>query len=249
MTLLSQFLFFALALTIMLAISRWIIRRVQIIGLRVTGSGKATILGYYLLMFPGILLHELSHYFMARLMGLKVGKFRMGPKQRRNAIELGSVTIASGGHLRDSLVGLAPFLVGTGVLLVISYLVFDVDALNVAWAAGGWAGVFRQVSRLWTVPDFWLWVYVIFVVSNAMTPSPADREPWLIAGLYLLLALLVVWFLGGVPLIAEAMRDRTFGALQMLTLSFLFTLGVNLAIGAVLWLIDSLLIALTRPHA
>jgi hypothetical protein len=246
MTLLAQFLLFALALTIMLALSRWIITRVQLIGLRMTGSGKATILGYYLLMFPGILIHELSHYFMAKVMGLKVGKFSLGPKQRRNAIELGSVTIASGGYLRDSLVGLAPFLVGTAILLLISYLIFDVSSLNAAWAAQGWAGVFQQVGRFWRVPDFWLWVYAIFVVSNAMTPSPADRQPWLIAGLYLVLALLLVWFLGGIPLIADALRDETFGALQLLTLGFIFTIGVNLFIGTALWLFDSLLVTLTR---
>lgn len=249
MTMLSQFLIFALALAAMLALSRWITRRVQIIGLRVTGSSKATILGYYLLMFPGIVLHELSHYAMARLLGLHVGKFSLGPRQRRNAIELGSVTIARGGYLRDSLVGLAPFLVGTAALLTISFLVFDVNALNAAWAAQGWIGAFQQATRLWNVADFWLWVYFIFVISNAMTPSPSDREPWVVAGLYLLVMLVIVWILGGVPVIAGALRTETFGALQLLTLGFLFTIGVNLCVAGLLGLVDVLLASISRPRA
>ena len=51
------------------------------------------------------------------------------------------MTVSSGGTLRDSLVGLAPFLTGTTVLLLVSYQVFDVAALGEAWRTAGWAGV------------------------------------------------------------------------------------------------------------
>ena len=136
MSLLPYFLAFALTLALMLLLSRWINRQVQILGLRVSGNSDVAIMGYYLLMFPGIVLHELSHFLMARLLGMKVGEFALGPKKRRNAIELGSVTVASGGTVRDSLVGLAPFIAGTAVLLLVSYYVFDVAALGEAWRAG-----------------------------------------------------------------------------------------------------------------
>jgi len=85
----AQLLAFTLALGALLVLSRWINRQVQIIGLRVTGSSTITIMLYYLVMFPGILLHELSHYVTAVILGMKVGKFSLGPKVRRNAIELG----------------------------------------------------------------------------------------------------------------------------------------------------------------
>ena len=109
MSLLPQFLAFASTLALMMVLSRWINRQVQVIGLRLSGDMNVAIMIYYLLMFPGIVLHELSHYLMARLLRMQVGSFALGPKKRRNAIELGSVTVASGGAIRDSLVGLAPF--------------------------------------------------------------------------------------------------------------------------------------------
>lgn len=247
MPLLAPFLAFALTLSLMLLLSRWINRQVQIIGLRVSGDMNVAIMAYYLLMFPGIVLHELSHFLMALLLGLKVGKFALGPKKRRNAVELGSVTVSSGGSLRDSLVGLAPFISGTAVLLLISYLVFDVGALGQAWAQGGWEAVLRGVEDLRRVPDVWLWAYVIFVVSNSMTPSPSDRQPWMMAGIYLGIMLLIVWLLGVLPMLADALHAQVAGALQVLTLGFLFTLAVNGVIALVLWAVERLVIQVQRP--
>jgi membrane-associated protease RseP (regulator of RpoE activity) len=247
MTLLPQFLAFALTLALMLLLSRWISRQVQIIGLRVSGDMNVAIMAYYLLMFPGIVLHELSHYLMARLLRMQVGSFALGPKKRRNAIELGSVTVASGGSIRDSLVGLAPFLAGTAVLLLVSYYVFDVAAMGEAWRMAGWTGVLAKLNGLWRVPDFWLWAYLIFVVSNSMTPSEADRQPWVVAGVYLGIALLVVWLFGGISALADVLHDQVAGALQVLTLGFLFTLVVNVVIAVFLWLTEAVVIQAQRP--
>ncbi len=242
MSLLPQFLAFASALALMLLLSRWINRQVQVIGLRVSGDMNVAIMVYYLLMFPGIVLHELSHYLAARLLQMQVGSFALGPKKRRNAIELGSVTVASGGSIRDSLVGLAPFITGTAVLLLVSYLIFDVGTLGEAWRTAGLAGVLDKTKGIWLVPDFWLWAYVIFVVSNSMTPSESDRQPWVVAGLYLGIALLIVWLLGGLSVLAGALHDEVAGALQVLTLGFIFTLVVDAIVALLLWLLEQAVI-------
>ncbi len=94
------------------------------------------------------------------------------------------MSVYSGGTIRDSLVGVAPFVAGTAVLLLVSYMVFDVEALGRVWASHGWGGFFKTVALLPQTPDFWLWLYIIFAVSNAMMPSAADRQPWLLAGIY-----------------------------------------------------------------
>ena len=41
----------------MMVLSRWINRQVQVIGLRLSGDMNVAIMIYYLLMFPGIILH------------------------------------------------------------------------------------------------------------------------------------------------------------------------------------------------
>ena len=154
MSLLSQFLAFAVTLVALIQLGRWVTRQVQTIGWLLTGNASVTMIAYYLLMFPGILLHEVSHYVTARLLGIKVTDFSLGPRRRKNSntVELGSVSVYSGGTIRDSLVGIAPFVAGTAVLLLVSYSVFDVEALGRVWAAQGWSGFFKTVALLPQTP-------------------------------------------------------------------------------------------------
>jgi hypothetical protein len=246
MSLLIQLAVFAVTLIVLVVISRWIAHQVQILGLRLTRDHQIAVMTYYLLLLPGILLHELSHLVMARLLGLKVGKFTLWPRRTRGAVELGSVTITSGGVIRDSLVGLAPFLGGTVVLLLVGYAVFDVAELGRAWAIGGGRSVLAALDGIWLVPDVWLWAYVIFVVSNAMVPSPADRQPWLVAGLYTVGALILGYLLGGLPSIPESVSTQVAGVLQVLTLAFIFTLAIDLLFGLVLWIAELVVIEAQR---
>jgi len=242
MALLPQSFAFALTLTVLLLLSRWITRQVLWLGHRLTNDENAALVGYYLLLFPGILLHELSHVAMAKILRLKVGKFNLGPKPRRNSVELGSVMVSRGDALRESLVGLAPFLGGTIALLAIGFGVFDVDALGQAWRVGGWLGALRASDGIWRVPDFWLWAYLIFAISNAMTPSPADRQPWLAAGIYIGVALGVAYLLGGLAWLPVGLGDHVAGGLQVLTLAFTFTLIVDVLAAVALFVAEIIVV-------
>ena len=244
MTLLAQTLAFTATLAALVFVSRWITQQVQLLGLHLTGDERAAQMTYYLLMLPGILLHELSHVIVARLIGLRVGELSLGPRMRnQTSIELGSVTVSRADVFRESLVGLAPFLSGTAVLALVGTRVFDVEALGQAAAAGA-GGLLRALPAIWQVPDFWLWAYLIFVVSNAMMPSPSDRQPWLLAGIYLAVALGGVYLLVGLPAIPEALATWAAGALQVLTLSFLFTVVLDLLVAAALWIAEAVILAL-----
>lgn len=244
MTLLAQTLAFVATLAALVVVSRWITRQVQLLGLHLTGDERAAQMTYYLLMLPGILLHELSHVIVARLIGLKVGEFSLGPRMRnQTSIELGSVTVSRADVFRESLVGLAPFLSGTAVLVLVGTRVFEVEALSQATVAAGTGSLLRALPAIWQVPDFGLWAYLIFVVSNAMMPSPSDRQPWLLAGIYLAVALGGVYLLVGLPAMPDALATWAASALQVLTLSFLFTLGLDLLVAAAMWIAEAVILA------
>ena len=250
MSLLSQSLAFILIVVALIHLGRWVTRGVQTIGWLLSGDENVVMVAYYLLMFPGILLHELSHFVIARVLGIKVTDFRLGPRKRKNSnsIELGSVSVYSGGTIRDSLVGVAPFAAGTAVLLLVSYTVFDVGTLGSIWNAEGWSGFFRTVRTMPQTPDFWLWLYLIFTVSNAMMPSRADRKPWLLASLYAGGVLLIAWGLGAFSFFDASMRANIQDALQILTLAFLFTTIVNLVGGIILWVGATALLGLRQAQ-
>jgi hypothetical protein len=128
------------------------------------------------------------------------------------------------------------------VLLLVSYLVLDVTALGAAWDDQGWRGFLASARAMPKTPDFWLWLYVIFAVSNAMMPSESDRKPWLLAGLYVAGVLLLAWLLGAFSFLSPALWDNALGALQVLTLAFLFTVLVNVVVGSVLWVVATALL-------
>jgi hypothetical protein len=251
MSLISQFFVFAATLVCLILLGRWVTRQVQTIGYLLTGNASVTMIGYYLLMFPGILLHEVSHYLMARILGIKVTAFSLGPRRRKNSntVELGSVSVYSGGTIRDSLVGIAPFIAGTAVLLLVSYWVFDVGAFGRVWAEAGWEGFFSIAKALPKTPDFWLWLYLIFAVSNAMMPSAADRQPWLLAGIYVGGVLIVAWVVGLFGFLSDEVWNNVLGGLQVLTLAFLFTVVVNIVVGSALWLVATILLRLSEAQA
>src|SRR5689334_22124684 len=60
------------------------------------------------LFFPGTLIHELAHMFMAAMLFVRVGKIELFPQKQGNSIKLGSVAIAHTDPFRRSLIGLAP---------------------------------------------------------------------------------------------------------------------------------------------
>ncbi len=103
----------------------------------------------------------------------------------------------SGGALADSLVGIAPLVVGSLAVALISHLIFDAARLGTALAQGDWPATAQAFTASLDQPDGLLWVYLLFAVANAMIPSNSDREPLkpvllyaaLAAGMYIFLQL------------------------------------------------------------
>jgi hypothetical protein len=77
-----------------------------------------------------VVIHEAAHWGMARLLGLRTGKFRVWPKRQGRHIGLGSVSVESRHVVLDSLVGIAPLLVGTALVAIIGNAIFDATGVR-----------------------------------------------------------------------------------------------------------------------
>ena len=135
---------------------------------------------FSLLFFPGVLLHETSHYVMAKILGVRTGRFSLLPRAMPNGrLRLGYVETASTDWVHDALIGVAPLVAGG---LFVAYAGIDRLGFSFvwsAWKAGGIDGALGVFPMLYARPDFWLWFYLIFAVSSTMFPSPSDRRSWL----------------------------------------------------------------------
>jgi hypothetical protein len=184
-----------LMLVPLLFLQRALHREIQAIFLILTRRPNLTMALFALLFFPGVLLHELSHFLMAKILFVPTGGFSLIPQSMPNGtLRLGYVEVSKTDFLRDALIGMAPLIAG-GVF--ISYAaIFQLqllplwDALREANFSVFWTGFLS----LPTMPDFYLWFYLTFAVSSTMLPSASDRNAWLPLGgaIILLVAIAIV---------------------------------------------------------
>lgn len=176
------FIWVALALPVLLFLQRWIHRHLRGIALLLTGHAERSILLYALVLLPGVMLHELSHWLTAGLLGVRTGAVSLLPRLKKDkTLQLGYVEYykdARLGPLRESLIGGAPLIFGTAVILIIGYRVFDLPALAANVQRGDIDGLLAAARLLWYTNDFFIWLYLLFAVSNAMMPSPSDVRAW-----------------------------------------------------------------------
>lgn len=164
----------------LILLQRLLHHEIQAVILILTRDVRLT-MGIFSMMFlPGVFLHELSHFLMAKILGVRTGKFSVLPQPLPNGrLQLGYVETVKSDVVRDSLIGAAPLIIGT---LFVAYVAIYRLEMRVLW------DVFRngQLDLFWMgiralpqVKDFYLWFYLAFAVSSTMMPSQSDRHAWL----------------------------------------------------------------------
>jgi hypothetical protein len=188
-----------LGLLVLAALSRAVSLRVQAVIYYLTGSGDLASVGIFLLLLPGVFLHEGAHWLAARLLGLRTGKFRVWPTKQGAYIGLGSVSVERADIWRESLVGIAPLVAGNLVLALIGWRVFATPTLLAALAAGEPAAAISSFGTGLRTADGLAWAYAVFAVGNSMMPSASDREPFKPVLIYTFFAA-VIYIVVGLPL-------------------------------------------------
>jgi hypothetical protein len=232
---------FVVTLLLVLGIKQWITRSLQELSMRWMGDLDLALIVYFVILLPGVVVHELSHWLAAKALGVKVRGLSVGPsrKSRGNRVSLGSVRVGNVDPLRASLIGMAPLFSGLAIILLVGFLVLGVGDLVESVSYRGFEGILDSLKLLIQVPDFWLWLYLIFSISNAMLPSESDRaslRPVLIFLGVLAVILLVVL---GVPSITERTVSNVNAVAGYLAIAFGLTLVVDsvflIVIGLLLW--------------
>jgi hypothetical protein len=101
--------------------------------------------------------------------------------------------------------------------------------------------IWLAIKSTLALPDIWLWLYLIFVISNAMMPSASDRESWWSVVLYLCLALLLVIAFDLVPSLSANLQAFGLTVLTSLLSAFLMTIIVDLIFITFIFIVEGLL--------
>lgn len=168
-----------------------------------------TIKIFSFLLLPGTFLHELAHYVIAHVLGVRTYDFVLMPKLEEDTVHLGSVSVAKSDIFRRTVIGIAPLMLGLGSIFF-----------------GMWWIALQPTYVLWQVV---LLGFVTFQISNTMFPSKADIEGTA--------PLFVVLLCGGIAvflLVGNSVASvYSFGSSEYLkTALFYFSVIIAIDIGA-----------------
>jgi hypothetical protein len=213
----------------LLWVKRWTTLRLQELSWRWVGDPDVALYLYFVIVLPGIILHELSHWLIAWLLGARIRKLSIGPvrKGRSRKVSLGSVQVADVDPIRASLIGLAPLVFGSAVILLIGNHVLGVSEFAEVIAVQGTGAILAELQRVVRVADVGLWLYLIFAVSNAMIPSESDMATVRPVLIFLGIVAAVVLVVGGVPAIPVEIARWVNTVAGFLASAFALTLAAD----------------------
>lgn len=192
------------------------------------------------ILFPGTVIHELSHLFTAEVLGVRTGTLSLIPEPLGNGeIKTGSVMIQKTDPFRRYIIGLAPTFVGLPTLMALAWwihlLVPQVTAVI-------------QAGTVFTEAPIYLLAlagYLVFVISNSMFSSAQDLKDFLPFAMTVILFVLA-GYLTGIRIELSGIALRVVAQI-VITLSK--SLAVVLALNIILLLFTQMILKIFQPKA
>jgi len=238
----GTFFYLLLLLVPLLYLQRFLQHEIQAIFLLITRQPEISMALFSLMFLPGVRLHEVSHFLMAPVLGVRTGRFSIIPKKLEGGrIQLGYVETASSDFFRDALIGVAPLVTGG---IFVAFAGVSRLGLNTIWESltqGQMSSFSMAMKSVVDMPDFWIWFYLIFAVSSTMMPSSSDRRAWLPLLSMMVILLGLVLLIGVGPWILTRFESAFKAALDAITMVLGITVLIHLILLLPAWIIRKII--------
>lgn len=228
---LTQFtglLWFIIMLLPLAVLQRLLHREIQAVILITTRNPPLTVGLFSILFLPGVVLHEFSHFIMAKVLGVKTGGFSVIPRPLPDGrLQLGYVETTKSDVVRDSLIGAAPLIAGSLFVAYTGTYHLHLNSLWIVLRNAQFDLFWMGLGVLPQVKDFYLWFYLIFTISSTMMPSESDRHAWLPLGLWVVVLFGLAVLAGAGPWMLENLAPSLNSFLSSVAVLFGLSAGVH----------------------
>jgi len=169
-----------LALFAFLWLRGWIQRHLFGVGFLFAQERHLATVIYCIVLFPGIFLHEATRYIVAGMLNVKHKRVMKWPKaDPTGKINIAFVVIEDKHNpIYTALIGIVPFALGMLLAIFISTSLLALPAFVSTLSTSNVSVITAAFRTLISHPDFLLWFYLLFVLTNTIWPTEEDRLGW-----------------------------------------------------------------------
>jgi hypothetical protein len=151
----------------------WLHQHVFKVGWLVTKNFQTTTILYYTFFLPGVVLYELVRYLVAGMLDVRAERAIAFPESQDIAeLKLNFIKLnRKAPGWKVFLIQSAPPIAGLLLIYLIAVNIFDVQSIFATLAPGTSDAVVETLTRLFSIPDFWLWAYLVFTISGVTIPN------------------------------------------------------------------------------
>lgn len=233
-------------------IEHWLHQHIFKVGWLVTKQYQTTTIVYYAFFLPGIFLHELVYWLVAGFLNIRADRAIAWPeKQEIGELKLNFIKLTKNvGQIPLAIISTAPLVVGLAAVAFIANNRMDFQGFIATISGGFLDDVTAAFTRLTAAPDFWIWIYLVFTISNTMWPDVSKLRGWrtILGGLAIIAVILVIIGAGN-QVIVDTLSGPVTNALNALSGTLVIIIAINLFVVAVLGTIEAIIERITGHSA
>lgn len=233
-------------------LERWLHQHIFKVGWLVTKQYQTTTILYYAFFLPGIILYELVYWVAAGFMNVRADRAIAWPeKQEIGELKLGFIKLAKNvGQFPLAVISTVPLVVGLAAVAFIATNRLNFPGFVASMGGGMLDEVSAAFGKLVSAPDFWIWIYLVFAISNTMWPDVSKLRGWRIILIGLAVAGAVLIVIGaGNRVIVDTLSGPVTNALNSFSGTLAVIIGIDLFVVAVLGTIEALIERFTGDSA